>query len=76
MKDKNEIAKQFNFFLNVGQNLANKIDIKGKPDLKSYINKKKVETVFTFTPIEEEQTKTIINKSQRKVLDMTFLNFT
>ena len=65
--DKKEIAEQFNnFFINIGPKLANELDTAGKPDFKSYLNMNKLETVFNFTPIEEEQTKTIITNLKPK----------
>ena len=65
--DKKEIAEQFNnFFINIGPKLASELDTAGKPDLKSYLNMNKLKTVFNFTPIEEEQTKTIITNLKPK----------
>ena len=65
--DKKEIAEQFNnFFINIGPKLASELDTAGKPDFKSYLNMNKLKTVFNFTPIEEEQTKTIITNLKPK----------
>ena len=65
--DKKELAEQFNnFFINIGPKLANELDTAGKPDFKSYLNMNKLKTVFNFTPIEEEQTKTIIKNLKPK----------
>ena len=65
--DKKEIAEQFNnFFINIGPKLASELDTAGKPDFKSYLNMNKLKTVFNFTPIEEEQTKTIIKNLKPK----------
>ena len=65
--DKKEIAEQFNnFFINIGPKLASEFDTAGKPDFKSYLNMNKLKTVFNFTPIEEEQTKTIIKNLKPK----------
>ena len=49
-----------NFFINIGPKLANELEPVGKPDFKSYLNINKLKTVLKFTPIEEEETKTII----------------
>ena len=65
--DEKEIADKINnFFINIGPTLANELDTVGKPDFKSYLNMNKLKTVFNFTPIEEEQTKTIIKKVKPK----------
>ena len=65
--DKKEIAEKFNnFFINIGPKLANELVTVGKPDFKSYLNMNKLKTVFNFTPIEEEQTKTIIKNLKPK----------
>ena len=65
--DKKEIAEKLNnFFINIGPKLANELDPVGKPDFKSYLNVNKVKTVFKFTPIEEEETKTIIKNLKPK----------
>ena len=59
--DKKEIAEKLNnFFINIGPKLANELDAVWKPDFKSYLNIYKLKTVFKYTPIEEEDTKTII----------------
>ena len=55
-----------NFFINIGPKLANELDPVGKPDFKSYLNINKIKTVFKFTPIEEEETKTIIKNLKPK----------
>ena len=58
-----EIAEKLNsFFINIGPKLANELDHVGKPDFTSYLNINKPKSVFKFTPIEEEETKTIIKK--------------
>ena len=54
------------FFINIGPKLANELDPVGKPDFKSYLNINKLKTVFKFTPIEEEETKTIIKNLKPK----------
>ena len=65
--DKKEIAEKLNsFFINIGPKLANELDPIGKPDFKSYLNINKLKTVFKFTPIEEEETKTIIKNLKPK----------
>ena len=65
--DKKEIAEKLNrFFINIGPKLANYLDPVGKPDFKSYLNINKLKTVFKFTPIEEEETKTIITNLKPK----------
>ena len=65
--DKKELAEQFNnFFINIGPKLANELDTAEKPDFKSYLNMNKLKTVFNFTPIEEEQKKTIIKNLKPK----------
>ena len=65
--DKKEIAdKLYNFFKNIGPKLANELDPVGKPDLKSYLNINKLKTVLNFSPIEEEETKTIIKNLKPK----------
>ena len=65
--DKKEIADKLNnFFINIGPKLANELDPVGKPDFKSYLNINKLKTVFKFTPIEEEETKTIIKNLKPK----------
>ena len=38
----------------------------GKPDFTSYLNINKLKSVFKFTPIEEEETKTIIKNLKPK----------
>ena len=59
-------------FINIIPKLANELDTVGKPDFKSYLNMNKLKTVFNFTPIEEEQTKTIIKNLKPKIVqDMT-----
>ena len=64
---KKEIAEKLNnFFINIGPKLANELDPVGKPDFKSYLNINKLKTVFKFTPIEEEETKTIIKNLKPK----------
>ena len=55
-----------NFFINIGLHLADELDPVGKPDFKSYLNINKLKTVFNFTPIEEEETKTIIKNLKPK----------
>ena len=42
------------------------LDHVGKLDFKSYLNINKLKTVFKFTPIEEEETKTIIKNLKPK----------
>ena len=65
--DKKEITEKLNnFFINIGPKLANELDSVGKPDFKSYLNINKLKTVFKFTPIEEEETKTIIKNLKPK----------
>ena len=65
--DKKEIAEKLNnFFINIGPKLANELDPVGKPDFKSYLNINKLKTAFKFTPIEEEETKTIIKNLKPK----------
>ena len=65
--DKKEIAEKLNnFFKNVGPKLANELDPVGKPDFKSYININRLKPLFKFTPIEEEETKTIIKNLKPK----------
>ena len=65
--DKKEIAENVNnFFKYIGPKLANELDPIGKPDFKSYLNIDKLITVFKFTPIEEEETKTIIKNLKPK----------
>ena len=62
IKDNQEIANYFNnFFTNCGPNLANKIDISGKPEFKSYLDGNNVDTLFKFLPISVEQTVLVIN---------------
>ena len=55
-----------NVFINIGPKLANELDLVGEPDFKFYVNITKLKTVFKFTPIEEEETKTIINNLKPK----------
>ena len=65
--DKKEIAETLNnFFINIGPKLANELDPVGKPDFKSYLNINKLNTVFKFTPIEEEETEAIIKNLKPK----------
>ena len=65
--DKTEIAEKVNnVFINIVPKLANELDTVAKPDFKSYLNMNKLKTVFNFTPIEEEQTKTIIEHLKPK----------
>ena len=65
--DKKEIAEKLNnFFINIGPKLINELGPVGKPDFKSYLNINKLTTVFKLTPIEEEETKTIIKNLKPK----------
>ena len=65
--DKTEIAEKLKtFFINIEPKLANELDHVGKPDFKSHLNINKLKTVFKFTPIQEEETKTIIKNLKPK----------
>ena len=67
--DKKEITEQLNsFFITIGPKLANEHDPVGKPDFKSYLNINKLKTVFKCTPIEEEETQTIIKNLKPKYI--------
>ena len=67
VNDTKEIVTHFNnFFINIGPRLAESIDTNGKPDFDFYLHKKEVQCTFNFTPIDEEQVKTIIERLKPK----------
>ena len=45
--------------------MANELDTVREPYFKSYLSMNKLKTVFNFTPIEEEHTKTIIKRKSK-----------
>ena len=61
ISDKSKIANEFNnFFVNIGPELASKIDIRNKKSYKSYLNRV-VKSEFRFNPIENEFTLKVTN---------------
>ena len=54
------------FFVNIGPNLAANNDISGKPSYQTHLQKTKVNTVFKFQLINEEETKKAINALKPK----------
>ena len=64
--DKQEIANKFNeFFVNVGPNLAHKINTENKRPYSSYLNKV-ISSKFYFTPIQQQDLSKIIKSLRSK----------
>ena len=57
-----------NFFINCGPNLANKIDISGKPEFKSYLDGNNVDTLFKFVPISVEELVRRLKKDEENMV--------
>ena len=67
ISNKQDIASYFNdFFINIGPELAKKINTEGKKSFLTYLQQINIDSTFKFTPINAATTKSIITNLKPK----------